>query len=178
MSDLSLAGKDDVDDRESIKKLAFAVNAAANGELGVALGCLSEARMLSLKEKISTDDDVYCCLSTAVHSFLADCLRENTLVKRKEKEDFVYFIQNVDSKAVKVGTTKDLPSRLGSLQTASCSRLMLLGHIKGGESTEKKIHDDLKKYSISGEWFEWSNFVKIYISKVLKDQHVQAIQYN
>ena len=65
----------------------------------------------------------------------------------------VYFVQAGD--AVKIGKTtcKELPKRMGSLQTGNPHKLELLGAVAGDR--ERELHDLLKdcKGDCRGEWF-------------------------
>lgn len=168
MNKNSLTGKPatTIDDRESIKKLAYAVNAAAYGEFGCALAAISEAGRLSRLETESTEDEVYCTLSTAVHAYLASCIGEKVKEDSKTSQSFVYVVQNAHSKVVKIGYTKDLKTRLRQLQTACSHELTVIKTVEGGKDEESHIHLDLKKYRLNGEWFKWNEFVKSYVDSL------------
>ena len=153
-------------DRDSIKKLAHAVNAAAYGEVGCALAAITEARRLSRLETESSEDDVFSALSTAVHAYLTSCLEYKVKEDAKTAQSFVYVIQNVDSKVVKIGYTKDLKTRLGQLQTACSHKLVILKTVEGGKDKECQIHLDLKDCRLNGEWFKWNEFVESYVNSL------------
>jgi Meiotically up-regulated gene 113 len=153
-------------DRESLKKLAYAVNAAAFGETGCALAAISEARRLSALETESGEDEVFSSLSTAVHCYLAACIQEKSRAESRARDNLVYVIQNSQSKSVKIGYTKDLKTRFAQLQTGCSHKLSVLKTLEGDTCMEKKIHLDLKDYRLSGEWFEWNNFVASYVENL------------
>lgn len=66
----------------------------------------------------------------------------------------VYFIQNINTKHVKIGTAKHIGRRLYYLQSASADELILIHHIEhGGRGLEFSLHKHFKQYRIRGEWF-------------------------
>lgn len=83
-------------------------------------------------------------------------------IKKIEKgNSFVYFIQqDCDAKHVKIGKADDVMRRMLELQTGSPYPLVLLHSIKAENSEhafalESMIHERLKKYRLSGEWFKF-----------------------
>ena len=85
-----------------------------------------------------------------------------------EVERYVYFIKSKNS--VKIGISNNPKQRLKSLQTANPNKLHIIGYVNGDICKEKKIQADLRKYSISGEWFKYCNKVKEYIYKTIKTE--------
>ena len=65
----------------------------------------------------------------------------------------IYFIKDTVSLAIKIGYSKTPKKRLGALQTANASKLMLLGTISGTESDEVSYHSRFAQYRLQGEWF-------------------------
>jgi hypothetical protein len=65
----------------------------------------------------------------------------------------IYVIENVENGHLKIGKAYNTKKRLAFLQTANSCDLRLLKEFDGGHSLERKIHRDLKKYKIRGEWF-------------------------
>ena len=67
------------------------------------------------------------------------------------------MVQSHVTGAVKVGRSKDVESRLESLQTGSPHRLKLLAFFKDRGDQEKIIHRMLKRYTLhmQGEWFHF-----------------------
>ena len=69
-------------------------------------------------------------------------------------EGKVYFISCSDPWAVKIGfTCKEPESRLRQLQTGCPSQLTLLGWYPAGRDEERRLHDMLEPFRLSGEWF-------------------------
>ena len=67
---------------------------------------------------------------------------------------FIYFIQNVETKRIKIGYSGVSPeSRLSALQTGSDAPLVLLGFIGEPRSSESKIHSYFSEQRVIGEWF-------------------------
>jgi predicted GIY-YIG superfamily endonuclease len=78
--------------------------------------------------------------------------------KLSHQAHFVYFIQNEDSNAIKIGRARDLSKRMKALQTSSPAQLKLVVAIqvndsKEAEDLEKSLHRQFWKIRISGEWF-------------------------
>lgn len=65
----------------------------------------------------------------------------------------IYFIQNTETAAIKIGLSVDPAKRLASLQTASADPLKLLGTIEGGRDKESALHCQFSAHRLSGEWF-------------------------
>lgn len=86
---------------------------------------------------------------------------------QKEKEDqaridkyfrrhpgFVYFIQGENGGPIKIGYTKDLKSRLSSIQTGHPDILKLLACFPANEKDEQKLHKKFDALRLRGEWFK------------------------
>lgn len=90
----------------------------------------------------------------------------------KEKENsFIYFILNHKNKFVKIGLSKNPEARLKILQTASPGRLELLFFIEGDLEVEAAIHEELKQFRNSGEWFDYS---KVEVVEYIADKKEHA----
>lgn len=76
-------------------------------------------------------------------------------------QDWVYFIRSEDK--VKIGTTRNVGSRLSSLQTGSPDPLKLLCVIPGDRSKEKQLHERFASLRDSGEWFWLEGELKEYL---------------
>lgn len=67
----------------------------------------------------------------------------------------VYFIQEGDDGAVKIGTTVGSPmARLAALQTGNSKKLTLLASIPGGPKEETALHERFCSLRLHGEWFQ------------------------
>lgn len=64
---------------------------------------------------------------------------------------YVYFIRQGDM--VKIGRARNVSARLGNLQTAHHTELMLVGCILADEAKEVEIHNQFREHRVRGEWF-------------------------
>lgn len=67
----------------------------------------------------------------------------------------VYFVQNTRTSQVKIGYSSEVRKRIGSLQTATPDRLILIRLIDGGPRTEAWLHKKFSNLHVRGEWFEY-----------------------
>ncbi|MEH1786896.1 MAG: GIY-YIG nuclease family protein [Nostoc sp.] len=65
----------------------------------------------------------------------------------------VYFIENTETKHIKIGFSDRVAKRLGQLQVGNSQKLRLVFQMYGDRETEASIHQKLKKYRIRGDWF-------------------------
>lgn len=69
----------------------------------------------------------------------------------------VYFIENVETKRIKVGFTDGcVAARLRTLQTGSDAKLRLLGVLESSGqngTTEQQLHRRFRLHHYRGEWF-------------------------
>src|SRR5262245_34291022 len=65
----------------------------------------------------------------------------------------IYFTQDTQTKAIKIGYSKNPKKRRSGLQTATPGELILLGAIHGGLEHERGYHDKFSQYRLHGEWF-------------------------
>lgn len=70
------------------------------------------------------------------------------------KNSWVYVIQIGSDGPVKIGTARDVGKRLSQLQGASVELLHLRAAVRGGMELEKKLHRDLSRHRLRGEWFQ------------------------
>lgn len=75
----------------------------------------------------------------------------------------VYFVEAVGTNRIKIGITKNINSRLSSLECNSPYKLNLIYAFPGYISKEKEIHKRFEHLRIKGEWFKYTNEVKQYI---------------
>lgn len=73
--------------------------------------------------------------------------------RQRAARRWVYFVQRGDDGPVKIGITKDIKSRMSSLQTGHAEQLRLLASFEGARRDERELHDRLSAHRISGEWF-------------------------
>jgi hypothetical protein len=80
----------------------------------------------------------------------------------------IYFIHDRISRAVKIGVSNNPADRLGTLQTGNPNRMELLGHIRGDERDEARLHQQFAEYKVGGEWFKDDQHVMDTIQKLLE----------
>lgn len=74
---------------------------------------------------------------------------------RQNRAGFVYFVQEIELKRIKIGFTTSHPlSRLKKLANATSQELVFLGFQLGDESLEKKLHRKFAALHRRNEWFE------------------------
>jgi hypothetical protein len=67
----------------------------------------------------------------------------------------VYFVEAGLGGPVKIGTTTGhVNERLRELQTGNAERLRLLGTVRGGVPTERRLHGWFRYARLRGEWFQ------------------------
>ena len=66
----------------------------------------------------------------------------------------VYFIQEGESGAIKIGLASDIQKRKMALQVGNPRLLHLLLLLSGGHQLEVELHELFDDYRIRGEWFE------------------------
>ena len=66
----------------------------------------------------------------------------------------VYFIQETDTGAIKIGWSSNLRKRLAALQICHHSKLKLLAAFEGNIGEEKDTQNHFKEFNIRGEWFK------------------------
>lgn len=71
------------------------------------------------------------------------------------KKDYLYFIQSDATGMIKIGRSKYPEKRLKQLQTGNPNKLKLIACFKDLGWKEKIIHEKLKSWSESGEWFNY-----------------------
>lgn len=89
-----------------------------------------------------------------------------------ETQRCVYFIQNGDDGAIKIGMTRKLHKRLADLQVNNPIELHILGAIPTNKprDLERDLHCRFREFRVSGEWFSPSekllDFIKYHVPEV------------
>jgi len=78
----------------------------------------------------------------------------------------VYFVQQGDNGAIKIGCSKDPSKRLAALQTGHSETLRLLTCAPGTQQQERALHDRFAHLRVSGEWFRPGDDLLSYIRLV------------
>lgn len=81
--------------------------------------------------------------------------------------DLVYFIQDEDTKYIKIGHSRNLKKRLNSMQTGSSSKLKLLVWEDVGRAGEKQLHSIFSNSRVRGEWYKPTIALLTYINELL-----------
>jgi hypothetical protein len=87
----------------------------------------------------------------------------------------IYFIQDIESKHIKIGYTKNIKSRISNLQVGSSSKLKLLGYISGDLTLEKEIHYIFREFTVRGEWFRVDQTIIDYLNSNTEQSFVVRI---
>jgi hypothetical protein len=92
-------------------------------------------------------------------------------------QNYIYAILNKGDNVVKIGFSNDPNRRIAQIQTNTIHPLELLLTFKGDCTVERAIHEELKDYRISGEWFENHPFVfstlSLYMAKQFEAKQLQ-----
>lgn len=80
----------------------------------------------------------------------------------------IYFVQAVNGGAIKIGYSANVLDRLKSLQCASPLKLQIIGLMKGSPLEERTLHNKFVEARLHGEWFDNSNELEGFISKLPK----------
>ena len=114
-------------------------------------------------------------LVTIVPAVSHPAVEPSSLVERWSDSGTVYAIQaEVEASPIKIGYCNDwgLEERLKSLQTGNPSRLRVIASAMGYMSHERRCHNILKPYRLTGEWFQWTPEVAAFV-KALEDGGVE-----
>lgn len=65
----------------------------------------------------------------------------------------VYLIRNTVTKRIKIGTTRNITSRLQNLQTGNEAKLQVEAQCGGDTTYERQLHKRFAKQRVRGEWF-------------------------
>ena len=90
---------------------------------------------------------------------------------KQEQIKFVYFIQTVDGKFLKIGVgSGKVEYRLASLQTGCPLKLEAILTVPGAQRLERDLQQLFADERLVGEWFEYSERLKLLVSMILKRQ--------
>lgn len=71
-------------------------------------------------------------------------------------ETWVYAITDQRGQAVKIGITRDLKTRLRTLQTGYPYRLAVVWSVTAPAALEEHLHHTFRKRRLMGEWFDFT----------------------
>ena len=84
---------------------------------------------------------------------------------------FVYFIEAIANRHIKIGWANDPGRRLREFQTGSPTKYILLGTIPGSRNLERKFHRDFKEFHVRGEWFYGVKALRDFIESIVLSHH-------
>lgn len=70
------------------------------------------------------------------------------------RKDYLYFIQSKETGHIKIGRSVNPEKRIKALQTGSHRQLRLIASFQDMGWREPELHEYLKKWRVSGEWFD------------------------
>jgi hypothetical protein len=73
----------------------------------------------------------------------------------------IYFIRDTGTGAIKIGYSKNPGKRMTGLQSATASKLEMIGTMQGGLEHEAEFQDRFKKHHLQGEWYKGDIFPEI-----------------
>jgi hypothetical protein len=82
-------------------------------------------------------------------------------------EQLVYVVRATESGRIKIGIARNPVKRLTILQVGSPEYLELIGTAAGGRRLEVRLHAELHRDRLHGEWFEFSDHVALIIGNLL-----------
>jgi hypothetical protein len=81
----------------------------------------------------------------------------------------VYLVRADGTNMYKVGTSKDVDSRINGIKTGCPYELTLIKTIDGGIGTENHLHENFKDFRKKGEWFEFKNIEPVIVYMTMID---------
>jgi hypothetical protein len=91
--------------------------------------------------------------------------------------EYIYFISQPNNGRIKIGTTRNLNTRLTGIASGLADRVLLLGNIAGGRPLERAIHEFLKLERLQGEFFRDCSAVRTTIDALLAEGPELAIGF-
>lgn len=79
---------------------------------------------------------------------------------------FIYFVQVGLKGDIKIGFSKNIKSRIHTLQTSIPETIRLLGYVAGDMNLEKELHKRFKLLRRKGEWFYCDKSIIDYLNDV------------
>jgi hypothetical protein len=83
----------------------------------------------------------------------------------------IYFIENTETKHIKIGFSTDVRRRLIDLQISSPHELKILTICEGDDKLEKELHKRFGEHHFRGEWFLPNKELKEYIKSFPEYRH-------
>lgn len=86
----------------------------------------------------------------------------------------VYFVQWKGGGPLKIGVTKDIKKRLIELQNGSAIELRLVDTVPGDRDLEQRIHLELSRHRIRGEWYLPGGALVAQVRELVGDERILA----
>lgn len=101
---------------------------------------------------------------------------ESRVGKRQATPRFIYFIQGIHTRLIKVGSADDVLKRHRELQAASPDLLHILGveEPRDAWKTERELHRRWRLHRRHGEWFEPVAEIHAYIQGFAREAPAPA----
>jgi hypothetical protein len=93
-----------------------------------------------------------------------------------ERPMFIYFIQCLATKKIKIGYARDPWARLTCIQTGCPTPLLLLGMMPGNRFVERDLHAKFAGHLYRGEWFDPAPEIIEYIER-LRGSEIQSVDF-
>ena len=90
----------------------------------------------------------------------------------------IYFITQQNHKFVKIGYTRDIDTRLSSLQVGNPYKLDVYAVIKGDSFQEWWFQKKFQAHRIRGEWFIFHDDIRKAVDTIVKDTAARVDAYN
>ncbi len=85
-------------------------------------------------------------------------------------DPIIYFIQNIETKNIKIGSTCNFVQRLSQLIFQINYEDFEDPYDTDGKFEECKLHDQFNHLKIRGEWFQYKNELENFIEKSIKEK--------
>lgn len=92
------------------------------------------------------------------------CQQGEMETPKRERKEYVYFLESSDGTAVKIGFSTNIPLRIQALKPKHPG-IKLIGTMPGGYHKEHALHRKFSEYRLSGEWFATAEPVRKFIAK-------------
>lgn len=79
--------------------------------------------------------------------------------------EVVYFLKSKQTKLIKIGTTKNLKTRMMTIESAGGHDLDVLLLLRGYFDIEKTLHEKFASSRVKGEWFQASPKILEFVKK-------------
>lgn len=77
----------------------------------------------------------------------------------------VYFFHCAGDNTVKIGWSDDVRYRVAQVQWAAERKLSIIMVLPGGREEERALHQQFEAYALGGEWFDFSDEIRQFVSK-------------